>query len=291
MGLSSSRHLKPRLSMARQAYSFRKTIKLRNPAALEVCRESRYIALQRYRLCFGTTNIYADLDTDVLYFGPAYNGQLGRGGKLWGWVERENSDLVIYPAPEVVADLERVKRLGYKYTCGWADYDEFLANRDGNGHLLRKDLARFKGLEEVLLSHAPEDISSYEEPGHVAFNYFESWKEKSRPNILVQSGHRDGVSLSSAFDGSQQLSGDQTEDSPSGVVPTDENSSDAGSHNEASDDDNSPKRLAERTISSFKTRYIKEAEKERGIPAVHLIIAKRVPNIPAFVSMKAMSKV
>lgn len=32
-----------------------------NPAALSVCRESRAIALKRYKLCFGTTNIYADL--------------------------------------------------------------------------------------------------------------------------------------------------------------------------------------------------------------------------------------
>jgi len=261
------------------------------PAALDVCRESRYIALQRYRLCFGTTNIYADLDTDVLYFGPAYNGQLGRGGKVWGWVERGNSDVVIYPAPEVVADLERVKRLGYKYTCGWVNYDELFGNRDGNGHLLRKDLARFKGLEEVLLSHAPEDISSYEEPGHVAFNYFEGWEAKARPKILVQSGHGDGASLSSAFDGLQQLSDDQTEDSSSRAVPTNESLSDAGSHNDASDAENFPKRRAERTISSFKTRYIKDAEKERGIPTVNLIVAERVPNIPAFASMKVISQV
>jgi hypothetical protein len=41
-----------------------------NLAALSVCQESRRIALKRYRLCFGTPNVYADLDIDILYFGP-----------------------------------------------------------------------------------------------------------------------------------------------------------------------------------------------------------------------------
>lgn len=40
-----------------------------NPVALSVCRESRHVALQKYRLCFGTPNIYADLNSDILYFG------------------------------------------------------------------------------------------------------------------------------------------------------------------------------------------------------------------------------
>lgn len=263
------------------------------PAALDVCRESRHIALQRYRLCFGTTNIYADLDIDILYFGPAYNGMLGRGGKLWGWVERGNSDVVIYPGPEVVADLERVKRLGYKYTGGWADYDGFSVirevNSDGNGHLLRKELARFKSLEEVLLSHAPEDISSYEEPGQVALNYFQGWEAEAPPSALVQSGDQDGVSLPSCFHGPQQLSGYGTEDNSSGSVSTDVSSSDAGGHIDADDVHNSLNRLAEITISSFKTRYIKESEKERGIPTVNLVVAQKVPNLPAFVSMNALS--
>jgi 2EXR family/SAP domain len=41
-----------------------------NPSALSVCRESRKIALQRYRLCFGTPNVYADLTRDILFFWP-----------------------------------------------------------------------------------------------------------------------------------------------------------------------------------------------------------------------------
>ncbi|EHK99677.1 hypothetical protein M7I_4353 [Glarea lozoyensis 74030] len=43
---------------------------------------------------------------------------------------------------------------------GWADYDELLVSPHGNGPILRKELAIFKGLEEVLLSHAPEEVSN-----------------------------------------------------------------------------------------------------------------------------------
>jgi hypothetical protein len=38
-----------------------------NPGALAACREARDVALKRYRLCFNTKNVYADLDTDVLF--------------------------------------------------------------------------------------------------------------------------------------------------------------------------------------------------------------------------------
>ncbi|KUJ06462.1 uncharacterized protein LY89DRAFT_409294 [Mollisia scopiformis] len=51
---------------------FRKHDSPPNPVALSVCRESRHVALLRYRLCFGTTNIYADLARDVLYFGSRW---------------------------------------------------------------------------------------------------------------------------------------------------------------------------------------------------------------------------
>lgn len=41
-----------------------------NPAALGVCRSFRNVALEFYRLCFGTTNVYADLPGgDILCFG------------------------------------------------------------------------------------------------------------------------------------------------------------------------------------------------------------------------------
>jgi hypothetical protein len=38
-----------------------------NPAALSVCRESRKIALQRYRWCFRTPNVYTDLKPDIIF--------------------------------------------------------------------------------------------------------------------------------------------------------------------------------------------------------------------------------
>lgn len=250
------------------------------PAALDVCRESRYIALQRYRLCFGTTNIYADLDTDILYFGPSYKGLLGNGGKLWGWIEPEISDNLIYPSSEVVADLQRVKRLGYKHTNGWVAYDEFPRPQDyhsGNGHLLRKELAPFKSLEELLLNYAPEDLSSYEEPGRVTFEYLRGWRVEPPPRTVHQRSDQDNVPPFLNSDSPQQHSNQRTDNSSRGPTVA-ETSSHAGiSH----DMDSFLKTLISRTIFSFKMRFIKPSERERPIPAVNPIVVRRVPNIPA----------
>jgi hypothetical protein len=69
------------------ALFFPKTYHTPNPAALSVCRESRRIALKRYRLCFGTPNVYADLEIDILYFGPwellSEDGWEG----FWEWMQ------------------------------------------------------------------------------------------------------------------------------------------------------------------------------------------------------------
>ncbi|TVY52045.1 hypothetical protein LCER1_G008624 [Lachnellula cervina] len=249
------------------------------PAALDVCRESRYIALQRYRLVFGTTNIYADLDTDILYFGPAYTGSLGNAGKLWGWVEPALDNYLRVPAPVVVADLLSVKRVGYRYTGGWAGYDL----PQGGGRQLRGEFIPWKGLKEILLSHEPEDIPSYKEPGYVDFAYLEGWEAKECPPIPVQTCDRDDFPLASAFDSLLQLSDDKTK-----VSSSDDISSEAETYNDPSEDDNSPRRLAERTMSSFKTEPVQKSWRGRELPAVNLIIARRVPNIPAFIPKKTM---
>jgi hypothetical protein len=46
---------------------FPKNLHTPNPAALSVCRGSPKIALQHYRSCFGTLNVYADLKPDNLF--------------------------------------------------------------------------------------------------------------------------------------------------------------------------------------------------------------------------------
>ena len=242
------------------------------PAALDVCRESRHVALKRYRLCFGTTNIFANLDIDILYFGAPYDGRLGRGGKLWGWVERDTSDVVVYPSPEVTADLQRVTRVAYKYTGGWADYGELPAHRDGNGTLLRKDLEMFKCLEEVLLSHAPEEISNEEKPGYFTFRRLDvreaSLNSKtlpSNPGPFVDQHQR---SASNRL-GDGSLAGESGGSS----------SADMGHHSNTHRTGNSPELRAERFISSFKTGSTKNVVKELKIPAVYRVIIDRISEI------------
>jgi len=48
-----------------------------NPAALSTCRESRGVALKRYNLLFGTTNVYADISGgDILHFDDTWTACL-----------------------------------------------------------------------------------------------------------------------------------------------------------------------------------------------------------------------
>lgn len=78
-----------------------------NPLALSVCRESREVALRKYRLCFGTTNVYANLDTDIIFFSP-YPREITEFGDLHKGRFRS----------EVVDDVEKIQRLGFKMTDG-----------------------------------------------------------------------------------------------------------------------------------------------------------------------------
>jgi hypothetical protein len=66
---------------------FRKNDNQLNPAALSTCQESRSVALKRYRLCFGTPNVYADLPGgDILHFGQSYDSRAsGNYGNLLKW--------------------------------------------------------------------------------------------------------------------------------------------------------------------------------------------------------------
>ncbi|TVY24017.1 hypothetical protein LHYA1_G007727 [Lachnellula hyalina] len=142
-----------------------------NPAALAVCRESRYIALQRYKLCFDTPNVYADLDIDILYFGQWMNMNLDTF-----WTNPQTNLFSFAPVPlhpKVKADLERVQRIGLKYEDGWNGYDGGHSRTRGilTIEQLRKDLSRFIGLKEVFLSHNSEDGGDYSEPGQTMLEY------------------------------------------------------------------------------------------------------------------------
>ncbi|CZR55404.1 uncharacterized protein PAC_05291 [Phialocephala subalpina] len=128
-----------------------------NPSALGVCRESREVALQRFRLCFGTTNVYVDLDTDIIFFSP-YPWDITEFGDLHRGRYRS----------EVVDDVEKIQCLGFKMTNGWGMPRCFLAP-----HSLRSEFRVFTNLKEVMLSHNLLDGGSHDVPGRIVLEEFD----------------------------------------------------------------------------------------------------------------------
>jgi hypothetical protein len=139
----------------------------RNPAALKTCRESRTVALRRYRLAFGTPNVYFDFEGgDVLYWGPeCRTGMfLGQG---WEWDERQ----ILVPEEEaqwvfemlndeVRKDLESVRHLAMSrelWDCPCYRYPYSLNSprsmHVARGDVLRKKLQKFKALKRVSLEY------------------------------------------------------------------------------------------------------------------------------------------
>lgn len=152
-----------------------------NPAALSACRESRAVALKRYRLCFGTTHLYADLPGgDILHFSQRWSrhsfhdqaGRLGRAflestgphGARWVHYDLANS---------VVTDLKEVTHVSF-YPNMWYEYSLW-----GNtGADLRKDVKPFSNLQQLSLVTTGRDDSDNigcwgygypETPSHLAF--------------------------------------------------------------------------------------------------------------------------
>jgi hypothetical protein len=69
-------------------FYFPKTLRSPNPVALMVCRESRAVALSRYKLWFGTHDIYADFPGgDILYFASTQDTETLND--IWSWTVRE----------------------------------------------------------------------------------------------------------------------------------------------------------------------------------------------------------
>jgi hypothetical protein len=147
---------------------FQKHDNNQNPAALFACQESRAVALKRYRLCFGTSQVYADLaGEDILFFGLGWSLQdsFTANGALWRLATK--CDLGEQGHSSALADLRLVKRIAlsphmlkdYNYEAGWFS---------GNGSDLRVDLQRFSALKELLLvSRGMGDLWS--SPGRVIF--------------------------------------------------------------------------------------------------------------------------
>ncbi|CZR58348.1 uncharacterized protein PAC_08240 [Phialocephala subalpina] len=162
-----------------------------NPAALSTCRESRAVALKRYRLCFGAPNLYADLPGgDILHFGVHWEfceWVFRDGGVLLNWVEKDGDSHSCDPLTEdfgdyvddnswkrcalsapVVADLKVVKHIAIREQI-WQEYSQRITWYSGlNGCDLRIYFEELPTLETVMLVHGGrEDITGfYTTPGH-----------------------------------------------------------------------------------------------------------------------------
>ncbi|TVY24439.1 hypothetical protein LHYA1_G006628 [Lachnellula hyalina] len=145
-----------------------------NPAALSVCSESREIALTKYRLCFGTPDVYADLEIDILYFGPGHALNLEY---VWECTQRAGVshpfiDYALNPAAK--EDLEKVQRIDIKYLEGWEEYDDSLGpshKGDGSNQATTRRIQELKELARSSISapslpryypHSPSTVSKKE---------------------------------------------------------------------------------------------------------------------------------
>jgi hypothetical protein len=143
-----------------------------NPAALSICRESREVALKHYRLCFGTTNLYADLSLDALYFGEDWWDQIfGSGapgdGNLFKWHVRSGLQNRL-PNQEykdnVNASLQQATHLAFLSNF-WSRF----GNLHRSGAALRADAkAVFQKLTQLSLV-TRQERDSYGSPGSVEF--------------------------------------------------------------------------------------------------------------------------
>jgi hypothetical protein len=162
---------------------FSRVFKAKNPAALSTCKEARAVALRRYRLAFGTSNVYFDFKGgDILYFGPECiegifmdqewevttsmyvdpNEPLPRAVKVC-LAESARRDL------EAVRHLAISRRLweNHRERYAWFGYDLVLGWNNCFGELLRKRLRKFKSVERISLEHGRQRVEHPE--GHEVY--------------------------------------------------------------------------------------------------------------------------
>ncbi|KUJ15149.1 uncharacterized protein LY89DRAFT_685960, partial [Mollisia scopiformis] len=152
-------------------FHFRKKDNPENPALLYVSRETRNVARERYHLVFGTTNVYADLSCDTLYFNSRWynlSGLLGDYSSIFtgykvahGWN---------HTSPKLLSDLEEVVNLALPRGC-WETYASTSHNSTRNGGVLRSHADKiFRGLQHLMLVQEDTDDGPYRfqfTPGHI----------------------------------------------------------------------------------------------------------------------------
>lgn len=181
--------------------------------------------------------MYVNWDVDVLFFGPWFLRTPNEHGAFWEWEntstwEEESLNTI------VMEELSKVKKLGYKYYDGWAEYDDSGAGdgNDGGGQQLRKDFARFTSLKEVLLSHSSNDGGRYDNPGYTVLEDFDERRlELSR--YIAGTDHEEGV------DTYYRLARER----------------------------------ALRILPAFREKDITPKERQSGIPTIKIVVVKRIP--------------
>ncbi|CZR62374.1 uncharacterized protein PAC_12271 [Phialocephala subalpina] len=127
-----------------------------NPAALSTCSESRFVALKRFKLCFGTTNIYADLSGgDMLY--------MSNPDITWKWTQttkragqrRHSEPVKKVLCEDVVGDLDSVKHVILPATF-WRRTSVPIMTTLADGTYTRNCLSKLKSLERVSLVIDPK---------------------------------------------------------------------------------------------------------------------------------------
>lgn len=153
-----------------------------NPAALSTCRESRAIALKRYKLCFGTTNVYADLPGgDILY--------LDWPELSWEWnysvtTMRDGRRTTTAPVrkklcDDVVKDLQAVTHIILPSQC-WHRSSVPISTSISDGHYTRRMLQKFKSLKRVSLASVS---SSYADRAFVGYHTISNSVFQGQPRV------------------------------------------------------------------------------------------------------------
>jgi hypothetical protein len=246
---------------------FSRLFKAKNPVALKICKESRRVAKRRYKLCFGTGNVYADLmGGDVLYFGPECCGGdfLDTPWEflseiIWPEAGTEPRRVMKSLSEELVRDLESVRHLAiWRNLWNTQDYTRFTYAPQGytNGEMLRKRLRQWKGLERISLEQGEERIENsvhevfvggpvIEDPG------FEEkpidWRKPGHQRLYMQLYMHHVHGIEEWIEGRREIEGELN---------------------------------AVALLSRFDMKDLSDEEKEKGIPEARLVDIKFVIDEP-----------